>query len=79
MRTIAISIDDHTVGELDGIVAASTDPRLSRSQLVRAALADFLAKHAREKREARDREAYAAHANELQREAAALIEDQAEL
>lgn len=86
MKTIAISIDEATLGALDRIAAsrprsARRSPvgrRGGRSELVRRALRDYISRQEREQREARERVAIARHRELLARQAAALVQEQKE-
>jgi metal-responsive CopG/Arc/MetJ family transcriptional regulator len=76
MKTIAISIDEPTLAALDRL-AGKRRERRNRSELVRQALAEFLAKRERLEMEARDRGTLARHRARLARQARALIAEQA--
>lgn len=77
MRTIAVSIDEPTILALDRLVRGGRKQR-KRSELVRQALAEFLARRAREEREERERVATSRHRARLARQAKALVAVQAE-
>ncbi len=79
MKTIAISIEEDTVDAIDKLVRSSRDTKMSRSRVVRLALGEYLARRAREEREARERKIVARHRELLTRQAEALVEEQAEL
>jgi metal-responsive CopG/Arc/MetJ family transcriptional regulator len=76
MITIAISIDRATVAALDRL-ARRGRKRRNRSELVRLALTEFLARREREARDDRDRAAIARHRALLARQARALVAEQA--
>jgi len=76
MRTIAVSIDEPTILALDRLLRGGRKQR-KRSELVRQALAEFLARRAREEREERERAAIARHRVLLARQAKALVAEQA--
>lgn len=90
MKTIAVSIDLPTLASIDRIARqGAAEPagtgrrraraaRLSRSQIVRQALQDFVERHDRLAREAQEREVLARHRARLARQAAALVAAQAE-
>ena len=93
MKTIAISIDEPTLAAIDKIArsggrfrpsgdsvtgAASRRHRVSRSELVRAALQAFVDSERRAEREERDRRVYASQKERINRQAAALVAEQAE-
>jgi metal-responsive CopG/Arc/MetJ family transcriptional regulator len=84
MKTIAISIDDSTLEDLDRIarVLESADRGsrrrrvANRSKVVRAALREYLARHEREHQEQRDREVFARNRQKLLRQARVLVREQ---
>jgi metal-responsive CopG/Arc/MetJ family transcriptional regulator len=76
VKTIAVSIDEPTIVALDRLAQGGRKQR-KRSELVRQALAEFLARRAREEREARERAAIARHRGLLARQAKALVAEQA--
>jgi len=84
MKTIAISIDEATLGALDRLAAArsrsrrSSPARRGRSEVVRLALREYILRQEREQREARERIAISRHRDLLARQAAALVEEQGE-
>jgi metal-responsive CopG/Arc/MetJ family transcriptional regulator len=77
MKTIAITIDEHTLGLLDRLTSKADRTR-SRSALVRAAVREFVARHQRSTEEARERVLLHKHRDLLRKEARALIQGQAE-
>ena len=87
MKTIAISIDETTLDALDRVVRnvprsgrgkdAHGGQTSSRSAVVRRALHEFLDRHQRSAREAKERRAIARHRELLARQAAALVREQA--
>jgi metal-responsive CopG/Arc/MetJ family transcriptional regulator len=90
MKTIAISIDEPTLESIDRLAKGSRGdsprsggsrrkPGLSRSQVVRLALHEFLARRDRTQREERERRVFAEHRELLARQAAALVAEQAKL
>jgi metal-responsive CopG/Arc/MetJ family transcriptional regulator len=82
MITVAVSIAAEQVRAIDRVLREERrrlGTRASRSGLVRKALEEYLAKHARELREERDRMIVAKHKRRLAREAAALTAEQAPL
>jgi metal-responsive CopG/Arc/MetJ family transcriptional regulator len=83
MRTIAVSIDESSLAAIDRLAMAAGGRRggrkgSNRSALVRQALREFLDRRARREREERDRTILAARRGELERQAAALLAEQAE-
>ena len=87
MKTIAISIDTDTLQALAKITRAEARGRggrraaakaPNRSALVRKALHEFVERRERSQREAKERLAIARHRDLLERQAAALVGEQAE-
>lgn len=76
MKTIAISIDEPTLGALDRL-ARTRGTGGKRSELVREALVEFLARRESLEREARERKVVASHREVLARQAKAMIAEQA--
>jgi Arc/MetJ-type ribon-helix-helix transcriptional regulator len=86
MKTIAISIDDPTLTALDRLVGTGPEGVRNRrggkrtgnrSEVVRLALQEFIARRAKLAREQRERGILAANRERLAREAAALVAEQA--
>jgi metal-responsive CopG/Arc/MetJ family transcriptional regulator len=85
MKTIAISIDEATLADLDRL-ARSAEKSSSRrkaasgnrSKIVREALCEFLKRQEEQKRDQRDRKVYAEHRRLIARQARALVGEQAE-
>ena len=75
VKTIAITIEEPMLRSLDRL--ARRGKKRNRSELVRAALAMYLAREAKRVREERERKILHAHRRELERDALALIDDQA--
>ena len=87
MKTIAVSIDEDTIEALGRItrdearmVSGRRRPPKApnRSELVRRALREFVERRERSEREAKERLAIARHRDLLDRQAAALVGEQAE-
>jgi metal-responsive CopG/Arc/MetJ family transcriptional regulator len=76
VKTIAISIDEPTLGALDRLVKKGR-VRGKRSELVREALVEFLARREDQEQEAVERAAIAKHRSLLARQAKAMIAEQA--
>ncbi len=78
MKTIAITIDEPT---LKGIVKVAArgrgGKRLSRSEVIRVALQDFLQRYERLEREERERAILAKNRSRLEKELEALVREQA--
>ena len=82
MKTIAISIENALLEQLDGLVRAgrkgTKGARPNRSAVVREALRCFLAEREREAREKAEHRVWASHFDRINRQAAALVAEQAE-
>lgn len=76
MKTIAITIDEDTLRRVDEAVRKSAQP-MNRSRIIRTAVKEFVAKELRHEREAREKEIFKKHRARLQRQARALISEQA--
>ena len=76
MKTIAVTIDEETLGRVDEL-RSSSDRYPSRSALVRAALAGFVARERRLREEDRERRIIQEHKEVLADELAALVAEQA--
>jgi metal-responsive CopG/Arc/MetJ family transcriptional regulator len=74
MKTIAISVDEPTLGALDRLVQ-KVRSRGKRSGLVREALVEFLARHEAREQEESERAVIAKHRVLLARQAKALLTD----
>jgi metal-responsive CopG/Arc/MetJ family transcriptional regulator len=84
MKTIAISIDEASLAAVDRLAQAAGRRRSgrkgpNRSEVVRQALREFLARRRRHEREERDRRILSEHRDEIERQAASLVAEQADL
>ncbi|HME89827.1 MAG TPA: hypothetical protein VKE49_00275 [Myxococcaceae bacterium] len=86
MKTIAISIDEETDNALDRLIEKrgaafkkGSKSRRIRSQLVRTAIREFVARKEQEEREEKDRAAIVKHSKLLARQLKALVSEQAKL
>ncbi len=82
MKTIAISIDEPSLAAVDRLAQAAGRRQggrrtPNRSEVIRQALREFLAHQRRRQREEQDRRALSAHRDTLERQAAALVAEQA--
>lgn len=83
MVTIAISIDESTLKAIDEIAKPPRGRRgeaaasRSRSAVMRQALQQYVAQHAKQEHETRERTAVAKHRAKLARQAKALVAEQA--
>jgi metal-responsive CopG/Arc/MetJ family transcriptional regulator len=82
MKTIAISIDEESLAAIDRFARAPDrrggKKKANRSELVREAVKEFLARRQRREREERDRRVLSAHRKEIGRQAEAIVAEQAE-
>ena len=82
MKTIAISIDEASLAAIDRLARAA-GPRggrkgqVNRSEVIRRAVREFICRRKRHEREESDREILAANRERLERQAQALIGEQA--
>jgi len=79
MKTIAVTVDEPTLRRIDRLVAAESVPWKSRSEIIRQAVQEFVARAERMAEEEREREIVRRHRSRLNRQAAALIKEQAKL
>ena len=79
MQTIAISMDESTLRSIDRMAPANGRKRRNRSELIRQAVQEFVARLEREAREERERAIIHRHRRRLRREAFALVKQQAKL
>ena len=79
MRTIAVSIDEATLEALDHLDPEPNDAgeSISRSEIVRRALREYIERRHKAAREEKERSIIAANRAALAREAAALVAEQA--
>ena len=82
MKTIAVSIDEASLAAIDQLKRVTGRRRgarsTNRSEVVRRALQEFIARERRREREEKDRRILAAHRDLIARQADALVEEQAE-
>jgi hypothetical protein len=76
MKTIAISIDEPTLGALDRL-AQKGSARGKRSELVREALVEYIARREGLEQEAMEQAAITKHRSLLARQAKAMVAEQA--
>lgn len=83
MRTIAISIDEASLAAVDRLAQAAgrrrgAGKKANRSEVVRQAVREFLTRSRKQEREERDRRILSAHRDQIERQGAALVAEQAE-
>jgi metal-responsive CopG/Arc/MetJ family transcriptional regulator len=84
MRTIAISIDEASLAEVDRLARAArrkpgASGRGSRSEVIRQAVREFVTRHRKREREESDRRILAKNREKIERQTNALVAEQAEL
>ena len=79
MTTIAISLDERTLQGIDRLAAelAKAGGRRNRSEVVRLAVAELLARRERARADAEERKIWKKHRARLAAQGAALVRDQA--
>lgn len=77
MKTITVTIEEDTLKSTDEIAKKSPSGSRNRSRIIRAALKEFVAKELKRDREAREREILQRHRARLEKQARALIAEQA--
>ncbi len=77
MKTIAITIDEPTLKRIDQLMDKDELPWKSRSEVIRHAVQQFVAHLERVSEEEREREIFRRHGARINRQAAALIKEQA--
>lgn len=77
MKTIAMTIDEPTLKRIDRLMDKDEVPWKSRSEVIRHAVQQFVAHLERADEEEREREIIRRHGARLNRQAAALIKEQA--
>ena len=77
MKTIAMTIDEPTLQRIDRLMANNSLPWKSRSEVIRHAVQQFVARLERAAEEEREREIFHRQRGRLNRQAAALIKEQA--
>ena len=77
MKTIAITIDEHTLQRIDRFVADEATDHKNRSQIIRLAIREYAERLERKAEEEREREIFRRHRQRLTRQATALVKEQA--
>ena len=77
MKTIAMTIDEPTLKRVDRLMASNVVPWKSRSEIIRHAVQQLVENVERAQEEKREREIFRRHGARLNRQAAALIKEQA--
>ena len=79
MKTIAITIDETTLQHIDRLVAGEEARCKNRSQLIRQAVQEYVARLERVTEEEREGEILRKHRARLKLQATALVKEQAKL
>ena len=79
MKTIAITIDEPTLERIDRLMADENVLFRSRSEAIRQAIQEFIARVERLAQEEREREIFRRHSKEISRQVLALVKEQAKL
>jgi metal-responsive CopG/Arc/MetJ family transcriptional regulator len=81
MRTIAISIDEESLAAIDRLARGSRagKARVNRSEVIRRAIQEFVARQRKRSREEGDRKVLSRNREQIARQARALVSEQAEL
>ena len=77
MKTIAITIDEPTLKKVDHLATDVQYPFKNRSDVIRRAVEQFVKRLEREAEEERETEIFRRHKSRLNRQAVALIKEQA--
>ena len=77
MKTIAITIDEHTLKRIDRLKADANAPFRSRSEVIRQAAQEFVSRLERLTEEDREREIFRRNRKRLDRQSLELIKEQA--
>lgn len=79
MKTIAITIEESTLSRIDQVARATKGKRKNRSEVIRQAVHQYIARLEKQAREERDAEIIRRNYRKFNRQAAALIREQAKL
>ncbi len=79
MKTIAITIDERMLQQIDHLVAENLTAARNRSQIIRQAIKDFVTRQERLTEEEREREIFRRQRSRLAKQADALVKEQAKL
>lgn len=77
MKTIAMTIDEPTLKRIDSLMKSELVPWKSRSEVIRHAVQKLVKELERANEEEREREIFQRHGTRINRQAAALIKEQA--
>ena len=77
MKTIAITIEEDDLRRIDDLAGSMSERPLNRSQFIREAVRDYLARIEKAAEEEREREIFKRNRHRLHQQALALIKEQA--
>jgi metal-responsive CopG/Arc/MetJ family transcriptional regulator len=77
MKTIAITIEEHTLKRIDEVAGQRGESGTNRSQFIREAIKEHLVRIERQIEGEREREIFKRNRNKLHKQALALIKEQA--
>ena len=79
MRTIAITIEEATLDRIDQLIKRGGLHSRNRSEVIRQAVREYIARLERPVEEEQERDIFRRHRRRLERQAAALVKEQAGL
>ncbi|MGH9795985.1 MAG: ribbon-helix-helix domain-containing protein [Candidatus Acidiferrales bacterium] len=79
MKTIAITIEESALDQIDRVARKGRRKRANRSEVIRRAVQEYISRLEREAEEERERAIIHQHRHRLRREALALVRQQAKL
>jgi len=77
MKTIAITMEEDDLKRIDKVAGSRTGTPMNRSQFIREAVRDYLARIEKTAEEEREREIFSRNRHRLHQQALALIKEQA--
>ena len=77
MKTIAITIEEDDLKRIDKLASSGAGQQINRSQFIREAVRDYLARIEKAAEEEREREIFSRNRHRLHQQALALIREQA--
>jgi len=79
MKTIAITIEESALEQIDRVGRRERGKRVNRSEVIRRAVQEYVSRLEREAEEERERAIVHRHRDRLRRQATALVRQQAKL
>ena len=77
MKTISITVDEEILSRLDRLAEKGLEERSNRSSMVREAMREYVSRMERQVEEEREREVFRQQRTQLEKEAIALVREQA--